>query len=156
MDKDKKLTINGLEEEQAKFSFVKRIELSNGDYLNIRPYLSKEDINNIVTKYGEFLLDKEVKGHVKNNELLVFLQCFIILNNSDLLENSKIVSNVDKLKYCTLISNNIVLFDEIMNSFDSLSLDLIIKKFSEIIKIARKLEKTNGMKIRKSAMRNKK
>lgn len=156
MDKQKKLTIESLEKEQKKYNTIKKVELSNGDFLNIRPYLNKEDINNIISTYSSFLLDKDVKNNVKSNELLLFLQCFIILNNSDLLENSNIKTNVDKLKYCTLLTTNIVLFDEIMNSFDNLSLDLILKKFNEIIKIARNLEKQNARLQRKSALKKKK
>lgn len=141
---NKKLTIETISKENEKAKETVKITLSNGDYLNIRPVLSREDLENIISSYADFLTDKEVKEIVKKKELVVFLNCFVILNNSDLLENSSIVSNTDKLKYCTLLFNNPVIFNEIMEKFDISSIELIVKKFNEIMKIAKKIEEINS------------
>lgn len=151
---NKKLTIEAVEKQNEKSKEILKINLSNGDYLNIRPFLSREDLENIIGSYGEFLIDKEVKDIVKKKEIMVFLQCFVILNNSDLIENTDITSNSDKLKYCTLLFNNPVIFDEIISKFDINSLELIVKKFSDIMKIAKKIEEVNS--IRKNKNKDKK
>lgn len=140
MEKNK-LSLDSLQKDNLKFESTIRVDLSNGDYLNIRPFISREDIESIINDYQGFLLDEDVRKYIKNNELFLYLQCFVILNNSDILEGLTLNDYTDKLKFTKLMSTNAVLFDEIMNSFDSKSLDLIIKKFSEIIEIAKEIEK---------------
>lgn len=154
--KKNKLTIETLKKEELKSKENKEITLSNGDYLNIKPVLDKDDVEKIINDYSSFLLDKDVKDVVLKKELFLYLQCFIILNNSDLLENLELNNNVDKLKFSKLILNNVVLFDEIINSFDIKSIELIVKKFSNILKMAKQLEKVNATKERKQNLKKKK
>lgn len=145
----KELTIEGIIENNKKYDEIKKITVMNDYYINVRPYVSNDDMNKIFSDFGEWIKDGNIKELITDKAIIKYFLCFVIKNQTDLLESINFKGdNVELFKIFEIILKCPAV-DEIISSIDKKDLSLLYLKFNDIIKVSEKINQILNMKNKK-------
>lgn len=135
----KKLTIAKLQQDNARYSQIKKIKVIDGYYLNIRKYISNEDMTIIFEEFGNWVQDNNVMKLIGDKKVINYLLCFVIKQQSDLFENVKYTNNIELFNIFEVILNCPAI-DNITSAMDKNSLAIVYAKFSSILDASVKID----------------
>ena len=149
-----RLNIEVINKEHDRYSVWKDVSVNlNGNIMTfgIQKYISSVEIDRIIEAYGKYLQEfsdliiPEIKD-INNNEdsekvligMLLHLWAFVVRFKTDIFEGKKIVEKIDNNKMFQLCVKLVELncFDEILEKFDSNSLDKLRDKFFGTLQIS--------------------
>lgn len=160
MDKaiKQKLTIKQLQENNKKYELIKKITVLDSYFLNVKPYVSVDNMNRIISEFGFWIQDKKIQEILiekdraeeneafKNKQLIKYFICFVIKVQTDLFESMEFKgTNLELLDIFDILLNcNAV--DEIMIVIDKKDTTSLLEKFNSIINISKKVDEISKIK----------
>lgn len=127
-------------------SNTKEITVLEDYTLKIHPLISANNMKNIFSDFGNWIQDKNVQQLLGDKPIGQYVMCFVVKHQTELFEQIGYEhTNVDLYNIFNILMNSYAL-EEIISHIDKKSIEMVLLRLNDVLKVAEQVAKVNDIK----------